>query len=499
MRKWWPLVGVCLGTFMLLLDLTILSVALPSVAVGLHTTLAGLQWVLDIYALALAALVLVGGSVADIVGRRRVYLYGLAVFAVASLACGLSTSVVFLVTARAVQGIGAAAMYATTIALLADHYTGRDRGTAFGVWGAVNGVAGAAGPLVGGLITEYLNWRWIFGVNIPICLVAVLITLRCLHETEKRAQRKFDIPGMVSFAVAATAIVYGLILVNGTGWTDPSTLLVFAAAVVALVVFVIVELRAESPFIDLRLLRSKAFNMIMVATLVLQVAAFTYMPFTSLWIQSVLGAGPMQGGLVFAAQGGGALVASLLAGRFLHGVAPRWSVGFGVLIVGCGALLQAGIGADADSSAVILGLAVSGIGIGLGTPTLVSAAVAAVPPKDAGMAGGAVNTLRQFGYALGVAVLGLIFASAVQSSFESSHSVADPHAAAEKLASGGAGELLAANRGLTGAVQHAFVSGLNTICLVAGLLGVVGGLLVLVFGAVRTKDDKAVPEPVKTT
>lgn len=496
MRKWWPLVAVGLGTFMLLLDLTILSVALPDVAVGLHSTLAGLQWVLDIYALALAALVLVAGSLGDVLGRRRTYLFGLAVFAAASLACGLSNSVGVLVAARAVQGIGAAAMYATTIALLAGHYFGRDRGIAFGVWGAVNGVAAAAGPLLGGVITQLLGWRWIFGVNIPISLVAVVITLCYVRETGEREQRRFDLPGMISFAVAATAIVYGLITVNSRGWTAASTLVTFAVALLASAVFVGVELRSRSPFIDLKLLRSKAFSMIMVAALVLEIAAFAYLPFTSLWIQSVLGADPLHGGLVFAAQGGASLLVSLFAGRFLHGIAPRWTVGFGVLLLGIGALLQAGIGANAGYSAVILGLAVSGIGVGLGTPTLTSAAVAAVPPQDAGMAGGAVNTFRQFGYAFGVALLGVVFASSVRPVLAASPAITDPHAVTATLASGAAGQFMTENPGLTGIVRHAFVSGLNTVCLVAGLLGVIGGLLVIVFGAVRAPADEAIAQQV---
>ena len=211
MKKWWPLVAVCAGTFMLLVDVTIVTVALPDMARELHTTFQDLQWVIDLYALVLAALVLTVGSVADRLGRRRVYLIGLVVFALSSLACGLAPDVGVLIAARGVQGLGAAAMFATTMALISSSYSGRERGVAFGVWGAVNGAAAAAGPIVGGLLATHFGWRWIFLVNLPVSVVAVGMTLLVVRESRDPHPSRVDVPGMVSFTVAAAALTYALI------------------------------------------------------------------------------------------------------------------------------------------------------------------------------------------------------------------------------------------------------------------------------------------------
>ncbi len=196
MRKWMPLIAVCLGTFMLLVDVTIVNVALPDMAVDLHTSFSSLQWVIDSYAVALAALLMGLGSLADLRGRRRVYLAGLAVFAAASLASGLATSPGLLIVARGVQGVGGAAMFATTIALLNASYQGRDRGPAFGVWGAVAGASAAVGPVLGGLLTEALSWRWIFFVNLPVSAAAVVLSLAAFGADRRQATARFDLAGV---------------------------------------------------------------------------------------------------------------------------------------------------------------------------------------------------------------------------------------------------------------------------------------------------------------
>src|ERR1700730_12189587 len=211
MRKWLPLVAVCAGTFMLLVDVTIVTVALPSMARGLHTSLLDLQWVLDLYALVLASLVLTAGSLADRIGRRAVYLGGLVVFAAASLTCGLSGSVGLLIAARGVQGLGAAAMFATTMALISSSYSRRARGIALGIWAGANGAASAAGPVVAGLLATHFGWRWIFLVNLPVCVVAVVLTALVVRESRDSRARAIDLPGMVSFTAAAAALTWALI------------------------------------------------------------------------------------------------------------------------------------------------------------------------------------------------------------------------------------------------------------------------------------------------
>ncbi|MFD0348137.1 MFS transporter [Kitasatospora aburaviensis] len=247
MRKWWPLVAVSLGVFMLLTDVSIVIVALPDIGTGLEMDFAGLQWVLDGYALALAALMLGLGALADRRGRRRVYTAGLVVFALASLACGLAPNGAVLIAARVVQAGGGAAMFATAMALLNLAYQGRDRAVAFGVWGAVSGAAAATGPVVGGVLTEYLGWRSIFLVNLPVSVAAVALALRTLPESRDPDARRIDLPGTVTFTAAAGALVLMLIRGGTDGWTSAPVLALAAVAVVALAAFVLVEARSPHP------------------------------------------------------------------------------------------------------------------------------------------------------------------------------------------------------------------------------------------------------------
>jgi EmrB/QacA subfamily drug resistance transporter len=450
MRKWLPLVAVCLGTFVLLIDVTIVNVALPVLAADLGTTFASLQWVVDGYALALAALLLGAGSLADLAGRRRLYVAGLALFGAASLACGLAPSAGALVGARIVQGVGAAAMLATTIALLNIAYRGRDLGTAFGVWGAVSGAAAATGPVVGGLLTEHLSWRWIFFVNLPVCLAAVALTLAVVTDGPPRPGR-LDVPGVTTFTVAAAAATYGFVHAGEAGWADARTLAVLGLAAVALVAFVAVERRREHPMLDLRLLRSPSFAGVLAGGGLLTLSAFAYLAYTSLWLQLVLGLSPVGAGLVFLPLSGAAFVVAAATGRLLHGVSPRWTLGGGLLLIAAGAGLQANLDGGSTWRALLPGLVVAGVGVGVATPALASAAMATVPPQLGGMAAGAMNTARQLGFAFGVALLGSVFAA----------SAGDP----------------------TGArlpEPAAFASGLEAVNLTAALAGLVGAAVVLV-------------------
>jgi MFS family permease len=251
MKKWLPLVSICVGTFMLLLDVTIVNVALPDMARELSTSFSALQWVIDIYALALAAVLLGAGTIADRLGHRRIYLVGLVLFALASLASGLAPSSAVLITARGVQGIGGAAMFATTFALLNSSYQGRDRGTAYGLWGAVSGASAALGPVLGGVLTQGLSWRWIFFVNLPVSVVAVVLCLRVLDRDHPRAGSRLDLPGMASFTVFTAGLTYALIRANEQGWTTPMTIGVLTLSALALVTFLLVEIRAQRPMLDL--------------------------------------------------------------------------------------------------------------------------------------------------------------------------------------------------------------------------------------------------------
>jgi len=452
MRKWLPLVAICAGACMLLVDVTIVNVALPDMARQLHTTFSDLQWVIDLYALVLGALVLTIGSVADRFGRRRLYLIGLVLFALASLTCGLAPNVGLLIAARGVQGVGAAAMFATTMALISNTYTGRERGMAFGIWGAVNGAASAVGPIIGGLLTANFGWRWIFLVNLPVSVVAVVMTLRVIGESKDPHPKRIDVPGMVSFTVAAGALTYALI--RGA-WTSTETIALIAVTVVALVTFVIAERRNAAPMLDLKLLRNPTFTAMLLAGALLSAAAWAAMTYQSLWLQSVLG--------------------------LLHRTSPRWMVGLGLLVIALGALAQAVLRENSSWPVVVPGLVLVGIGAGLAMASLTSTAMSAVPWQQAGMAGGALSAFRQLGYALGIAVLGEVFDSGL------SHSAGPGLSAA--LSGGQAQAVLARTPALAPVVHRAFADGLDLAYVVAAGFGLLA--TVLVFTLVRPRPQAA--------
>ncbi|MFD0376959.1 MFS transporter [Streptomyces sp. NPDC127112] len=491
MRKWLPLTAVCIGAFMLLVDVTIVTVALPDMAADMHTGFSGLQWVMDIYALALAALLLGSGSLADRIGRRRVYLAGLVLFAGASLVCGLADGPGALIAFRAVQGVGGAAMAATSMALLSASYQGRDRGVAFGVWGAVNGAAAAAGPIVGGLLTEHFGWRWIFFINLPLCALAVFVTLRAVAESRDPRARGLDLPGMAAFTVGAGALTYALIRAGEDGWTSPATLGLFALAAVAFAAFVLVELRGSHPMLDLSLFRSPAFAAVMTAGLLTSGAAFSYLMYVSLWLQSAEGMTPVGAGLALVPMSLAAFVVAAVAGRLLHGVSARLTIGGGLLLIGGGALLQAWMLDAGDSwPALVPGLALTGVGVGVSMPALAATAMGAVPPARAGMAGGVLNTSRQLGTALGIAVLGGVFHAGLADGLSGR-----PAGTADALASGGAGRLLGSVPGAREWIDAAFASGLRETFVVSGALGLAGGLIVLLL--IR-RPTAATPAPSPT-
>ncbi len=469
--RWWPLAAICLGTFILLVDVTIVSVALPPMARDLHTQLDSLQWVVDAYALALTALLLVCGSLADRFGRRRLFQLGLALFAASSLACALAPNAGFLIAARTVQGAGAAAMFATNTALLNHSYSGRDRSVAFGVWGAINGAAAAVAPVLRGQLKAAPRGRALFLVNLPIAVVAGIMTQRVVAESRGQAS-PIDWTGAISFTVAAAGLTYALIHGGAGGWGTPVTLASFAVAAAALGVFVATELRVAHPLLDLSLFRRASFTMLMVAGVVMTGCAFAPFIYTQLWLQSVLGLPAIGAGLVLLPMAGVAFVVSAVAGRFLHGVAARWPLGAGLVFIGAGSLLRAFLASSSGWVSLMAGLVVSGIGVGLAAPVLVSATLEAVPRPRSGMASGAVNTFRQLGYALGIAAFGSLFASHLTRAVVTS-----------------------ANRH---AVHAAYVSAQNEIYLVAGLTAVACGLVAVALIRPSVADRPSAPAPEGT-
>jgi EmrB/QacA subfamily drug resistance transporter len=498
-NKWWTLVAVCLGTFMLLLDITIVNVALPDIQTALHSSFSDLQWVVDAYALTLAAFLLTAGSLADMYGRRLLYLVGLAVFTAASALCGFAESTLMLQLSRALQGVGGAIMFAVSLALLADAFRGKDRGVAFGVWGTITGLAVAIGPLLGGALTSGLSWRWIFFVNVPLGIVAVVISMLRVSESRAPQASGPDWPGFVIFTVALSSLVYGLIESNQKSFSSGLVLGCLAAAAVLLAVFVFVERRRAHPMFDLSLFRLPTFSGGSVAAFGLSASIFSMLLYLVLYLQDILGYSPLATGVRLMFLSGAILVTATVAGRLSSRVPVRLLIGPGLIMVGIGLLIMRGLNAGSTWTHLIPGMIVGGLGIGLVNPPLASTAVGVVPPQRAGMASGINSTFRQVGIATGIALLGTLFSSQVKSAVETrvtavpalSHQ--GPKIAAA-VQSGQIGQLIAklspqARQTVGVITRGAFATGLNSILLVAAIIAFVAGVVSLL--AIRSKDFAA--------
>jgi EmrB/QacA subfamily drug resistance transporter len=413
-RKWWTLIAVCTATFMLLLDITVVNVALPAIQRSLHSSFSDLQWVVDAYSLTLAAFLLTAGVLGDMYGRRAIFAIGLVVFTASSLVCGLSTSSTMLNLARAVQGVGGAIMFATSVALIASAFTGRERGTAFGIYGAVLGGAVAVGPLVGGALTSSVGWRWIFFVNVPVGVVAVVLTLTRVAESREPTTRRIDWIGFVSLSGMLFMLVLALVRGNSDGWTSPLILGLFTGSAALLVVFLLAEWRGSDPMLDLGLFRRPAMCGVSVTAFTLAGSIFALFLYITLYVQDDLGYGPLAAGLRFLPITVMAFLVAPVAGKLTDRVQSRYLLGTGLLLVTVGLLLMGTTGATSSWTQLLPGFIVAGAGIGMVNPVLASASVSVVSYQHSGMASGANATFRQIGIATGVAALGAIFASEIQ-------------------------------------------------------------------------------------
>ncbi len=408
-RKWRALIIVCVGIFMLLLDLTVVNVALPNIQKELHTSFTDLQWVVDAYALLLATCMLNAGTLGDWVGRKRVFIAGVVLFTAASALCGSANSPLFLNLARGLQGVGGAVMFAVSLAILSQEFHGRERGTAFGIWGATIGAAVAIGPLVGGAITEWAGWRWIFFVNLPIGAICVAGAFAYLHESRDEQQGGFDLLGFVLLTGGLFALVLALLRGNAWGFGTGRTIGLFVAAAVLLGTFVVLQLREEEPVLDVRLFRKPAFTGAQIVAFTLSSAMFSQFLFLALYLQNVLRFSPLQTGLRFLPLSLLSFVTAPVAGRLSVRIPVRILLGVGMGLVGAALLLLHGVTATSHWTTLLPGFIVGGIGVGLVNVPLAATAVGVVEPRRAGMASGINNTFRQVGIATGIAGLGAIF------------------------------------------------------------------------------------------
>jgi EmrB/QacA subfamily drug resistance transporter len=500
-RKWWTLIAVCIGTFMLLLDVTIVNVALPSIQQALHANFSDLQWVVDAYALTLAALLLTTGSLADLFGRRRMFVIGLVIFSASSLLSGIAADPLLLNLARGAQGVGGAAMFSTSLALLGSAFQGRERGTAFGVWGAITGLAVAIGPVVGGALTTALSWRWIFLVNVPIGIVAVVITVMQVEESRQPGARKPDYLGVITFSGALGALVYALIKGNAKGWGSTEILACLVGSGLLLIAFVVAEtLQGERAMFDLKLFRLPTFSGGLIAAFALSGGLFALFLYLTLYLQDILGYSALQTGLRFLVLSGAILSTSTAAGRATATVPVRFLIAPGLAMVGVGLLLMRGVTESSGWTHLIPGFILAGAGVGLVNPPLASTAIGVVTPDRAGMASGINSTFRQIGIATGIAGLGSLFTHTVRTHIVSLLAGSSVGAATvQRLAanvsqgSGAAASIRSiapqARPAAAHAVRTAFVTGLNEVFLVGAILSLVAAVLTLLL--IRSRDFEA--------
>ena len=408
-RKWWTLFAVSVAIFMLLLDITVVNVALPSIQQSLHSSFSDLQWVVNAYALTLAAFLLTAGAMADLFGRRLVFTLGLIVFTLSSAACGLSSSPLGLNLARAVQGTGGAMMFATSLALIAQAFHGKERGIAFGVFGGVIGGAVAIGPVVGGIITTGIGWEWVFFVNVPIGVLAVILTLTKVAESRDPGARGVDWMGLLTFSGSLFLLVFALVQGNQRGWGSTEILAYLISSAVLIVLFVLVEHRQERPMLDLTLFRRPAFAGASIVAFAISSSMFAMFLYETLYLQDVLGYGPLQAGLRFLPITLLSFFVAPVAGRLSVAVPVRMLLGAGMLLVSGGLLAMTAVDANSGWTTLIPGFLLAGFGVGLVNPPLASTAVGVVDVARSGMASGINNTFRQVGIATGIAGLGAVF------------------------------------------------------------------------------------------
>jgi len=376
-RKWWTLGAVAFGLFMIMLDNTIVNVALPTIARDLRIGISELEWVVNGYALTFAVIMLTGGKLADMLGRRRIFIAGLAIFTLSSLACGLATGPEMLIGARIVQGVGAALMNPATLSIITATFPPRQRGMAIGIWAGTAGMALAIGPLLGGVITQKIDWSWIFFVNVPVGILAIVVARLAIGESrDTSAEQRLDLPGLLASGIGLFALTYGLIEANTYGWTSTRILALFAVAVVAL-------------------------------------AMFGVFFFVSLYMQNILGYSAIQTGATFLPMTILIVLLAPVAGKLTDRVGGRWLMGGGMILLGISLLIFSQLDRGSSFWDIFPGLIVGGVGMAITMTPTTSVAMGSVPVDKAGVGSAVLNSMRQVGGSLGIAILGAIVAASL--------------------------------------------------------------------------------------
>jgi EmrB/QacA subfamily drug resistance transporter len=409
-ERWWALAAVSLATLMSYLDNNVTNVAIPTIQRSLHLSVSGLEWIVSSYLLVFAGLLLIGGRIADVYGRRRVFLVGLAIFTLSSLAAGLAGSGSALIIARAVQGLGAALMTPATLAILTAAFTDvRERTAAIGIWGAVGALGLALGPVIGGVISQHVHWGWIFLINVPLGVITFAVALPYVAESRADSEsRRLDLPGLASSALALFALTYALIDGQDRGWTSPLIIAAFAVAAVAFAVFLAVESRSRQPMVPLQMFRSREFSG---GTATMMIWGFSILGiyfFTSLYLQGILGFSPSKAGLAFVPMALCLAVFATLAPRLVPVLGAHRATAVGMALMTVGLVLFARVGAGASFGSLMPGFLLFGAGAGLMNVPLTNSVLDAAPASQAGMASALLNDSREIAGLLGVTVIGAV-------------------------------------------------------------------------------------------
>jgi len=466
-RKWWTLGALSFALFMIMLDNTIVNVALPAIQADLGIDVSELEWTVTAYALTFAVLLLTGGKLGDLYGRRRIFTIGLLIFTASSLSCGLSSSAPELIASRAVQGVGSALMMPATLSIITATFAARQRGMAIGIWAGVSAMALAIGPLLGGVITQHISWNWIFFVNVPIGILAVVVSIVVIPESRDTAkEQRLDLPGLVSSGVGLLALVYALTEAHSHGWTSPLILGLFAVAVVALGTFVLLELHQRLPMLDLSLFRNGTFTGANIVAILVTLAMFGIFVFFPIYMQTFRGWSPIQAGAALLPWTLLVVIFAPIAGKLSDRVGSRWLIAGGMTVVALCCLDLSTITVDSSFWHMLPGFILGGLGMSFVMTPMSAAVMRAAPVDKAGVASGVLNTFRQVGVALGIAIMGAIITNR-----------------AAAAAAGGAD------------APHAFVHGLTFGMRVSAVICLVGALAALALIRKQSHAEAEQPQP----
>ena len=483
-HKWWTLFAMCFALFMIMLDNTIVNIALPSLQRDLHASPASLQWTIDAYILTFAVLILLGGKLGDRYGRKKMFIVGLAIFTVASMLCALATSDSELIAFRAVQGVGGALLNPLSLSIIASTFPRKQLPTAIGIWAGVSGLGLAVGPLAGGLLVEKVSWSAVFWINVPIGVIAVLVTLWAVKESKDPTAKHLDLPGTTLVTGGLLALVWALIKSGSHSWGSAYTLGFLGAAAVLLAAFIVWERRLDDPMLPLSFFRRRAFSVASAVVMLVGLGMFGVIFFISLYFQNVKGYSPLQAGVRSLPMTMTLMAVAPMAGKINAKVGPRFQLTIGMLLSGIGLLGLSRLGVHSSYNAIWPFYAMMGGGLAFAMPAVSATGMAAVDPQKAGIASGVINASRQVGGALGIAVLGSIGASLTRSRWSDDLS-ALPAATQGKLA--GARELVLGGQGaVVGRIAGPQAQAAALDAFVHGVKGamLIGGILMLVAAAV---------------